>query len=75
MSIECAIVEWLWEDNSIRVNLPGNEEKLYQGSYMELVEVLNRLGKDGWQSSTCTSGSNWILWTLIRMDSAKAAPK
>ncbi len=64
MSIEYAILEWLWEDSSIRVNLPGNEEKLYQGSYMELVELLNRLGKDGWEVCTCTSGSNWILWTL-----------
>lgn len=64
--VEYAILEWLWEENSIRVNLPGNEEKLYQGSYTELVEVLNRLGAEGWQTSTCVSESNWILWTLSR---------
>lgn len=64
--IEYAIVEWLWEESSIRVNLPGNEEKLYQGSYNELVEVLNRLGADGWLACTCVSESNWILWTLTR---------
>ncbi len=64
MNFEYAILEWLWEDSSIRVNLPGNEEKLYQGSYMEVVEVLGRLGKEGWETITCTSGSNWILWTL-----------
>jgi hypothetical protein len=75
MSMEYAILEWLWEDSSIRVNLPGNDEKLYQGSYMEIVEVLNRLGKDGWQTSTCTSGSNWILWTLIKTDTPRPAPK
>jgi hypothetical protein len=75
MGIEYSIIEWLWEDSSIRVNLPGNEEKLYQGSYMEIVEVLNRLGKEGWQTSTCTSGSNWILWTLIKTVVPGQAPK
>jgi hypothetical protein len=74
MNIEYAILEWLWEDNSIRVNLPGNNEKLYQGSYMEVVEVLNRLGKEGWDTATCTSGSNWILWTLKKTAQPKQVP-
>lgn len=66
MSLEYAIIEWLWEDHSIRVNFPGNEEKLYQGSYNEVVEVLNRLGKDGWEVASCVAGGDWILWTLKR---------
>lgn len=72
MNIQYAILEWLWEESSIRVNLPENEEKLYQGSYNELVEVLNRLGKEGWETVTCTSDSNWILWTLKRAAPASA---
>lgn len=75
MKIEYAMMEWLWEDSSIRVNLPNNEEKLYQGSYMEVVEVFNRLGKDGWETITCTSGSNWILWTLKKVSSPQQAPR
>lgn len=66
MNIEFAILEWLWEESSIRLNLPGNEEKLYEGSYNEVLEVLNRLGKEGWDITTCVSGINWILWTLKR---------
>lgn len=67
MDIEYAILEWMWEESSIRVNLPGNEEKLYQGSYLELVEVLNKLGKDGWEVAACVSESNWIFWTLKKV--------
>jgi hypothetical protein len=67
MNIEYAILEWLWEDSSIRLNLPNNEEKLYEGSYNEVVEVLNRLGKEGWDAATCITGVNWILWTLKRV--------
>ena len=67
MQVEYAILEWLWEDSSIRLNLPGNEEKLYEGSYNEVVEVMNRLGKEGWDTTTCVSGINWILWTLKRI--------
>ncbi len=64
--IEIAMIEWMWEENSIRVNLPGNEEKLYEGSYNEVVEVMNRLAKDGWEVTTGVSGVNWILWTVKR---------
>jgi len=68
-NFEFAIVEWMWEENSIRVNLPGNEEKLYEGSYNEVVEVMNRLGKEGWDAVTCVSGVNWILWTFKKLNS------
>jgi len=70
---EYAILEWLWDDHSIRVNYPGKEEKLFQGSYMELVEVLNQLGKEGWEVVTCTSGGDWILWTLKKVHAAHLA--
>ena len=75
MNFEYAIIEWLWEEGSIRVNLPGNNEKFYQGSYNELVEVFNRLGAEGWQTSTCTSAGNWIFWTLIKNPTPGQAPK
>lgn len=75
MVFEYAILEWLWEESSMRVNLPGNEEKLYQGSYNELVEILGRMGKDGWEVVSTVGGSNWILWTLKKVPAPGTAPK
>ena len=74
MIFEYAVLEWLWDNSSIRVNLPNNEEKRYQGSYMELVDVLGGLGKDGWEIASCTAGSNWIFWTLKRTSKPGIAP-
>ena len=75
MKFEYSTIEWLWQDSSIRVNLPGNEEKMFQGSYSVLVEVFNNLGNDGWEIVTCTSAGNWIFWTLKRTPRSGSAPK
>ncbi|MFZ5553284.1 MAG: hypothetical protein ACOZCO_09230 [Bacteroidota bacterium] len=65
-TFEFATVEWLWDSGSFRVNLPGNSEKKSSGSYPELVNLLNELGKDGWSVASACSGGNWLFWTLQR---------
>ena len=64
--MEFATLEWLWDTNSLRLNLPGNREELSTGSYAEVVTLLSRLGSQGWDVATCTSGGNWLFWTLKR---------
>jgi hypothetical protein len=66
MKLEYAIMEWLWDVGSLRVNLPGNKEELSTGMYAEVVVLLSKLGKDGWEVCSCVSGSNWLFWTLKR---------
>ncbi|WP_026998602.1 hypothetical protein [Eisenibacter elegans] len=63
---EYASLEWLWEANSIRCNLPDGREEILSGSYTELVAILNDLGKNRWEVATCVAGANWIFWTLKR---------
>jgi hypothetical protein len=66
MQWEYATLEWLWDSNSIRVNLPGGEEKMSSGSYKEVVDTLTELGKSNWEVASCVSGGNWLFWTLKR---------
>jgi hypothetical protein len=66
MRLEYAIVEWLWDNNSIRVNTPDGEEKRSEGTYIEVVSTLTELGKDGWDVASCVANGNWIFWTLKR---------
>jgi hypothetical protein len=66
MKTEYAILEWIWDEELIRCNLPGNKEYKTQGSYAELVQVLNRLGQEGWEVCASASEANWIFWTLKR---------
>ena len=66
MRYEYATMEWLWDTNSIRINLPHGKEKTQSGAYAEVVNELTALGSDGWDASTCTSGGNWLFWTLKR---------
>ncbi|MFL5728497.1 MAG: hypothetical protein ACJ75J_03325 [Cytophagaceae bacterium] len=61
---EYSIVEWLWDLSQIAVYMPENQVSKMQGSYSEAVTELSKLGKDGWEVSSCTSQGNWILWTL-----------
>jgi hypothetical protein len=61
-----ATIEWLWVEASIRSNLPDGNEIMTQGSYAEVVRELSRLGREGWEAVTCTSGGNWLFWTLKR---------
>jgi hypothetical protein len=63
---EFAIVEWLWDQESIRVNMPGSDERMFSGSYDELVTVLSELGDQGWDVATCAATGNWLFWTLRR---------
>ena len=66
MEFEYATLEWLWDGNSIRINTPGGKETSAEGSYAEVVSSLSALGKKGWEVVTCTSGGNWLFWTLKR---------
>ena len=64
--LEYATLEWLWDKDSIRVNLPANKEEISQGTYAEVVNTLTKLGKEEWEVCACTSGGNWLFWTLKR---------
>jgi hypothetical protein len=59
-------VEWVWTESSIRVNLPGGEERILPGTYNEVVKVLSDLGGQGWDVATCAGVENWLLWTIRR---------
>ena len=61
-----AIVEWLWDQHVIRVNLPEQPEKLTSGSYDAVVGLLTDLGSEGWDVATTSGSANWLLWTLRR---------
>jgi hypothetical protein len=63
---EYAVVEWLWDVNSLRVNLPGGAEERLAGSYAEVVATLTRLGGEGWEVASCVAAGNWLFWTLKR---------
>ncbi|MGW9350804.1 hypothetical protein SAMN05421803_10894 [Nocardiopsis flavescens] len=65
-SYEFSVVEWIWTEGSIRVNLPGGEERMLSGTYGEVVAVLSELGSQGWDVASCASEGNWLLWTLRR---------
>jgi len=66
-SFEYAIVEWLWDNELIKVYFPNHTEEQFEGSYSKTADVLSELGKQGWEVATTTAGGNWILWTLKRM--------
>lgn len=61
---EYCIVEWTWDDSTIRVVMPSNSSIVDRGSYAELVQALTRLGSEGWEVTGCAGTSNWLLWTL-----------
>ena len=37
-----------------------------KGEYPAVVDMLGKLGKDGWEVVTCVSSANWLFWTLKR---------
>ena len=59
-----ASVEWVWQGQTIRINIPHHQESHRQGSYQEVVEVLTELGMQGWEVVTCVAEADWIYWTL-----------
>lgn len=63
---EFGIVEWLWDQDSIRVNLPKNNERMFSGSFNEVVTLLSELGSQGWDVAACAANGNWLFWTLRR---------
>ncbi|MGW0058851.1 hypothetical protein ACWDTT_02820 [Streptosporangium sandarakinum] len=63
---EFGVVEWLWDLEAIRVNMPGSGERKFSGSYDEVVAVLSELGGQGWDVATCAANGNWLFWTLRR---------
>lgn len=66
MSFEFCLVEWIWDEEDIRVTLPGGPETFYPGSYAEVAERLTALGREGWDVVGCSGQANWLLWTLRR---------
>jgi hypothetical protein len=66
MKFEYAIVEWIWDAEALRVNLPPNVERKSTGSYADLVNLLTELGRDGWEVVASASEANWIFYTLKR---------
>lgn len=63
---EFGTVEWLWDQESIQVNLPGDYEEMYRGNHEEIVTLLSELGRQGWDVASCASTGNWLFWTLRR---------
>ena len=59
-------LEWISNANSIRVTMPTGQENAYQGSYIQVTQILNQLGQDGWEVVGCASAGTWLLWTLKR---------
>jgi hypothetical protein len=63
---EYATVEWLWDKNLIRWDLPGGQEGRAEGAHAAVVGTLTRLGHDGWEVIASTAAGNWLFWTLRR---------
>ena len=63
---EYATVEWLWDTNQIRWNLPGGQEGTAPGAHAAVVETLTRLGHDGWEAVACSAAGNWLFWSMRR---------
>ncbi|HEY7125321.1 MAG TPA: hypothetical protein VH540_15310 [Ktedonobacterales bacterium] len=68
---EYAVMEWLWDVNNLRVNLPGGAEEKLAGSYAEVVSTLTGLGREGWEVVGCVAAGNWLFWTLKRQTSGR----
>ncbi len=64
---EYCTLSWTWSDSNIRLTLPNAQESFEKGDHKEVVQMLNILGKDGWEAAGCVGVANWIYWTLKRM--------
>ncbi|MBE7491272.1 MAG: hypothetical protein HS108_05885 [Planctomycetes bacterium] len=64
--LEYATLEWLWDVGALRADLPGGKTLSGKGEYPAVVEMLGKLGKDGWEVVTCATSANWLFWTLKR---------
>jgi hypothetical protein len=63
---EYASVEWIWNANKLRCTRAGSPDQLAEGSYGELIQLLNWLGHEGWEICSCAGAGNWLFWTLKR---------
>jgi len=63
---ENATLEWLWDSGTFRCDLPNGDGFKRNGSYEEVVKILNELGEQGWEVAACVSNANWLFWTLKR---------
>ncbi len=63
---EYLTVEWLWDSGSLKVNYGNALEENERGSYDELVNLLNRLGRERWELVGTTANANWVFYTMKR---------
>ena len=63
---EYSTLEWIWDSESIRCTMPEGGGFKEGGSYQQVVDILTRLGQEGWEVATCTAHGNWLFWTLKR---------
>jgi hypothetical protein len=63
---EYATLEWLWDVNALRADLPGGKTLTAKGAYPAVVQMLTDLGREGWEVATCVAAANWLFWTLKR---------
>lgn len=63
---EYATLEWLWDVGALRADLPGGRTDNANGNYAAVVDMLTKLGRDGWEVATCVAAANWLFWTLKR---------
>ncbi len=63
---EYCTIEWVWMQNTLQLNMPDGEVTKAEGSYAELVDLLNQLGQQGWEVATCAGAGNYLFWTLKR---------
>ena len=63
---EYSTVEWIWAAGELRITLPGRDEILRRGSYVEVVATLCELGKDCWEVAGKVAAGDWVYWTVKR---------
>jgi hypothetical protein len=62
--------EWTSKKGVFAVRFPDEKNSIYTkptaDDDVKAVELLNDLGKDGWEVASCSAGVNWMVWTLKR---------
>jgi len=66
VEFEYCTINWIWSDSDIRVISPTGDGSSHKGGHQEITQLLNTLGKEGWDVVACVAVSNWIYWTLKR---------
>ncbi|ALG10405.1 hypothetical protein [Kibdelosporangium phytohabitans] len=63
---EFGMVTWSISRDKGTVNLAGTAERLCRGGVSDIVEVLTGLGHEGWDVAACTTGRDYLIWTMRR---------